>query len=86
MSTSENNLGGSVGLDTTAFKAGVMELTNQMKSIETSFRASAAVMGDWSNTSTGLKDRMSSLTDKLKNQKQELGILNTEYVIIVASE
>lgn len=81
-----DDLNSNVGMDTTGFKAGVQQITAQMKSIETSFRASAAVMGDWSNTSTGLKDRMSSLTDKLNLQKQALGILKTEYDKIVASE
>ncbi len=81
-----DDLKSNVGMDTTGFKTGVQQITAQMKSIETSFRASAAVMGDWSNTSTGLKDRMSSLTDKLNLQKQALGILKTEYDKVVASQ
>ena len=38
---SENDLGGSVGLDITDFKKGVSELKNQIKNIETGFRSSA---------------------------------------------
>jgi hypothetical protein len=75
----ENDLKSSVGMDTTAFKAGVTELNAQIKSIETGFRASAAVMGDWSNTSNGLGERTTSLSDKLTLQKQKLEILNAEY-------
>jgi capsule polysaccharide export protein KpsE/RkpR len=69
----------SVGLDTTAFRAGVTDLKNQVKAIETSFRASAAVMGEWSKSTDGLGARTTSLEDKLKLQKQALATLNEEY-------
>ncbi|HCW79599.1 MAG TPA: phage tail tape measure protein [Ruminococcaceae bacterium] len=75
----ENDLSGSVGLDTTAFKTGVSDLKAQVKQIETSFRASAAVMGDWSKSTEGLGTRTTSLKDKLKLQKQALATLNEEY-------
>jgi phage-related protein len=83
---SENNLGSSVGLDVTAFKAGVMELTNQMKSIETSFRASAAVMGNWSSSTQGLSERVSSLQDKLSLQRKALDTLNSAYEKTVSEQ
>jgi len=83
---SENNLGGSVGLDVTAFKAGVMELTNQMKAIENSFRASAAVMGDWSSSTQGLSSRVSSLQDKLALQRKALDTLNSAYQKTVSEQ
>ena len=53
----ENDLSGKVGLDTTGFKKGITELNAQVRSIETGFRASAAVMDDWSSTSGGLTSR-----------------------------
>lgn len=84
--TSENDLSGKVGLDTTAFKTGVTELVAQVKSIETSFRASAAVMGDWSSSTQGLSERVSSLEDKLKLQKQALSMLNSEYQKAVSEQ
>lgn len=71
------NLG--VGLDTTAFKNGASELKNEVKNIETSFRASAAVMGDWSNTSNGLRERTASLKDEIGKQKQALELLNSAF-------
>ena len=83
---SENNLGGSIGLDVTAFKKGVMELTNQMKAIENSFRASAAVMGDWSSSTQGLSSRVSSLQDKLSLQRKALDTLNTAYQKAVSEQ
>lgn len=76
---SENDLSGRVGLDTTVFKTGIAELTKQVKSIETSFRASAAVMGDWSNSTSGLQERVTSLSQKLDLQKQKLNVLHEEY-------
>lgn len=76
---SENDLSGKVALDTTAFKAGISDLNAQVKSIETSFRASAAVMGDWSNSTAGLQGRVDSLSEKLSLQKQKLSTLNEEY-------
>lgn len=75
----ENDLSGRVGLDTTAFKAGVSELNAQIKSIETSFRASAAVMENWSGSTTGLQSRVDSLSEKLTLQKQKLATLSEEY-------
>lgn len=82
----DNNMSGSVGLDTTAFKTGVTQLTAQIKSIETGFKASAAVMDSWSTTSEGLSSRTSSLSEKLGLQKQALNLLHEQYDKVVASE
>ena len=75
-----------IGLDTTAFKKGVMELSKQMKQIETSFRASAAVMGNWSASTQGLSERTESLRKKLDLQKEALNRLHTEYDLLSKSE
>ena len=82
----ENDLSGKVGLDTTSFKTGVSDLNAQIRSIETGFRASAAVMGNWSSTSNGLTERTTSLADKLTLQKQKLELLNSEYKKAVDEE
>lgn len=76
---SENDLTGRVGLDTTAFKTGISDLNSSIKSIETSFRASAAVMENWSGNTAGLQSRVDSLSEKLTLQKQKLSTLNEEY-------
>ena len=75
----ENDLSGSVGLDTTNFKNGVAQLTQSIKNIETSFRAGAVAMGDWSSTSDGLKSRISSLSEKMDVQKQKLATYAEEF-------
>ena len=75
-----------VGLDVTAFKKGVLELKNQMKQIETSFRASAAVMDDWSGNTQGLTQRVESLRQKLDLQREALNRLHKEYDLLSNSE
>ena len=74
----ENSLGGSVGLDITDFRKGVSELKNQIKNIETGFRASAVTMEDWGNTSNGLRERVNSLREEISKQKQEMEIYRQE--------
>ncbi|HEX3018550.1 MAG TPA: hypothetical protein VHP31_11960 [Caproicibacter sp.] len=81
----ENTLGSKVGLDVTDFKAGVSQLTASIRSIEAGFRASAAVMGNWSSNTNGLRERTSSLNEKLDLQKQKLNILHEEYDKVVKS-
>lgn len=76
---SENALSSSIGLDTTAYKKGVSDLKSQAKQIESSFRATAATMDDWSASTEGLTARTASLEEKLKLQKQALSTLNTAY-------
>mgnify|MGYP000972415080 CR=1 FL=1 len=82
----DNDLTAKAGLDTTNFKTGINELNAQIRSIETGFRASAAVMGDWSNTSNGLTSRTDSLSEKLTLQKQKLSTLTDEYKKTVAEQ
>lgn len=81
-----DNLNAAVGLDTTAFRTGVSELKNQIKVIENSFRASAAVMGDWSSSTQGLSSRVSSLQDKLTLQRKALDTLNSAYQKAVSEQ
>lgn len=82
----ENNLSSGVGLDITAFKTGATQLAQQIRGIETSFRASAATMGDWANTSNGLTQRTDSLSQKLDLQRQKLSLLQKAYDAVRSSE
>lgn len=74
------------GIDTTDFKTGISQLNASVKSIEAGFRASAAVMDNWSGTSNGLRERVASLSDILEKQKSKLSILHDEYNKVVESE
>ena len=79
MSQYADELMAKVGLDTTDFKKGITDLNAGCKHIETQFQATAAMMGNWGNSSDGLKARLESLNDKLTLQKKKLEILNQEY-------
>ena len=79
MSEYADSLVARVGLDTTDFKKGITDLNAGCKHIETQFQATAAMMGNWGNSSDGLKTRLDSLNDKLTLQKKKLEILNAEY-------
>jgi len=81
-----DDMKGSVGLDVTAFKAGISELKASMNSVEASFRASAAVMGEWSNSTAGLSERISSLREKLGLQREALDRLHSAYTKVVEEQ
>lgn len=80
-----NDLMARVGLDTTEWKKGVTDLRHGIKSIETSFQATAALMDDWSNNSDGLKMRVKTLNDELTLQKRALEFLKKAYEEQVAA-
>lgn len=81
-----NELTSKVGLDVTEWKKGITELTAGVKKIETSFKASAALMDNWSGSSEGLKSRIESLNDELTLQKKKLEILKNAYDDVVTKE
>lgn len=82
----DNELNTRVGMDTTEFNKGIRNITSQIRSIETSFRASAAIMGQWGENADGLKLRTDSLNEKLVLQKQKLSMLVEEYNKAISAE
>ncbi len=74
-----NELMSRVGLDTTEWKKGITDINAGIKHIETGFKASAALMDGWGESSEGLKLRVDSLNDELELQKKKLDILRTAY-------
>lgn len=83
---SDNNLSGKVSLDTTDYKAGVIELNRQIRVIESGFRASAAALGQWDKTASGLEMRNKALTSQIDLQKQKISALTTEYEKVVTEK
>jgi phage-related minor tail protein len=75
----ENNIGGSVGLDITDFKANVAELNRQIKVIDSGFKAAAAGMDDWGKSEEGLNTRINSLNQITDLQKQKVNNLTEIY-------
>jgi hypothetical protein len=77
--TNGNPLSGELGLDTTNFKANVGIINREMRKVESEFRASAATMDDWSNSSDGLENRIDTLNQKIPLQELAIENLNKEY-------
>lgn len=66
------------GIDTTDFKTGMAAMNRAIRDLEGEFKASAASLGDWSKTATGLEGRVGSLTDLIDVQKQKVTAMREE--------
>jgi phage-related protein len=75
----QNELSGKIGLDTTDFKTAVAQLNRDIRVIESGFRASAAGMGDWAKSSTGLESRIKALNSEIEVQQKKASALQAEY-------
>ena len=73
-----DNLGASFSIDVTDLKAGLAEANRLIRNSESEFRAAAAGMDDWSNSSDGLSARVKSLSDQVDIQKQKVSALASE--------
>ena len=73
-----DNLGASFSIDVTDLKAGLAEANRLIRNSESEFRAAAAGMDDWSNSSEGLSMRIKSLSDQVDIQKQKVNALVAE--------
>lgn len=73
------NLSGKLGLDTTDFKTAVAAADRAMRVLETGFRSSAAALGDWTKSATGLENRATTLTNKLDIQRAKVEALAAEH-------
>lgn len=82
----DNNLSAKFGADTTDFKAGIASINREIRVIESGFRASAAALGDWGNSASGLEMRTKSLTATIGLQQQKVQALQAEYKKIVAEK
>src|SRR3972149_1930017 len=72
-------LSGKVGLDTTDFKSGLAGMNRELRIIESGFRSSAAQLGDWASTSSGLELRIKTLSSAIEIQKQKVEAVRAEY-------
>lgn len=82
----ENDISGRVGLDITDFKTNISALNQQIKVIETGFKAAAAGMEDWGSNADGLQARIKSLTDVIGLQQQKVDNLKSMYAQIAAEK
>ena len=70
MGNETSSLSGKVGLDLSDYKTGIAEMNRDIKIIETGFKASAAALGDWSNSATGLESRIKALSSEIETQQK----------------
>jgi phage-related protein len=75
----QNDLSGKIGLDTTDFKAAISSINRDIRVVESGFRASAAALGDWSKSASGLESRMKALSAEIELQQKKTGALKSEY-------
>jgi chromosome segregation ATPase len=83
---SDNPLSGKPTLDTTDFKTAISEMNRDIRVIESGFRASAASLGDWGNSASGLEGRIKSLNSEMEIQRNKIAALKGEYDKIVAAK
>lgn len=76
-------LSGKLGIDTTDFKTAISSANRELRVLETSFKAGAAALGDWSKDATGLESRIKSLTSQIDIQKLKVDALRAEHQRLV---
>jgi hypothetical protein len=59
----ENDLSGKVGLDTTDFKTAIAGMNREIRVIESGFKATAAALGDWGKSASGLEMRIKGIIE-----------------------
>ena len=77
--TDQNDLSGKIGLDTTDFKTAISSINRDIRVVESGFRASAASLGDWSKSATGLESRIKALSSEIELQQKKSSALRAEY-------
>ncbi len=82
----ENELSGRVGLDVTDFKTAITTMNREIRVIESGFRASAAGLGDWASSASGLELRIKALTGQIDLQKSKVAALRGEYERVAAEK
>jgi hypothetical protein len=70
---------GKTGLDTTDFKNGLSDLNRSLRVLNSEFKASAAELGDWSKSATGLESRIQFLNRAMDLQRQKITNLQAQY-------
>lgn len=80
----EERLGASFSIDVTNLKAGLSTANKLIRESESEFKAAAAGLGDWSESSEGLNAKIKSLNQITDIQRKKVGALQQEYDSLVA--
>ena len=86
MADDRSSLIGKVGLDVTDFKSGIAELNRSIRVVESGFKATAAGLGDWSKSATGLETRIKALNSEMELQGKKVSALRAEYKRVAAEK
>src|SRR5690349_450049 len=82
----DEKVSGKVGLDPSEFKNGIAQMNRDLRVLESGFRASAASLGDWSDSATGLELRIKSLNSQMDVQQKKVAATRAEYERIKAEK
>ncbi len=81
-----NDLTGKVGLDTTDFKTAISSMNRDIRVIESGFRATAAGLGDWANSASGVEARIKALNSEIEIQTKKVAAVRDEYERVAAAK
>lgn len=74
-----DRLSGKLGIDTTDFKTAVRAADREIRVLQSSFKASAASLVDWTKDASGLESRVKTLTSQIDIQKLKVAALAAEH-------
>ncbi len=75
-----SELSSSLSLDTTSFKAGIAQANRELRLLDSQFKAGGvATIGNWSQSSVGLEQRINMLNQSIDVQAGKVASLQTEY-------
>lgn len=77
-------LGASFSIDVTDLKAGLAQANRLIKESESEFKAAAAGMDDWTQSSDGLNAKIKSLNTITEAQREKVNALQSEYDRLIA--
>jgi hypothetical protein len=86
MAQNQNPIGTDVQMNLTSFKAGTAEINRSIKVVESSFKAAAAGMDNWSQSAEGLQARIKTLDTVTDLQRKKVEALTAEYKKIAAEK
>lgn len=73
-------LSGKLGIDTTDFKTALGAANREIRVLESSFKASAAGLADWTKDASGLEARVRTLTSQIDVQRLKVEALRAEHL------
>lgn len=74
-----NTIGAKPTIDNTEFINGIKLMNSELRVLESGFKASAAAMGDWSSSATGLEARSKTLTSSIEIQRSKVEATRAEW-------